>query len=137
MLVASYAETPIGVSKWLVKKVGMRKVGRRYFKIIPYLKARFFACGILYPSHLLSLAITNSDRWFAVPTGHGCMANYQHQMPNGISLPHNQSIFMMFFIINLTIFLIYLQDEKVQEYNFLKELPMTLLLQRIQSTWNI
>ena len=69
MLVASYAETPIGVSKWLVKKVGMRKVGRRYFKIIPYLKARFFACGILYPSHLLSLAIANSDRWFAVPTG--------------------------------------------------------------------
>ncbi|MBQ5982680.1 MAG: hypothetical protein IJL54_10990 [Prevotella sp.] len=72
MLVASYAGLPLGRPKWLERENcgGKRPaVGRRYFKIVPYLKARFFACGILYPSHLLSLAIANSDRWFAVPIG--------------------------------------------------------------------
>ena len=89
MSVASHAETPLDVLKWLERENcgGKRPaVGRRYFKIVPYLKARFFACGILYPSHLLSLAIANSDRWFAVPIGHGCMAGYGHLMPMAFPL---------------------------------------------------
>ena len=60
MLVASHTGLPLGRPKWLERENcgGKRPaVGRRYFKIVPYLKARFFACDILLSSH------------FAIPIG--------------------------------------------------------------------
>ena len=72
MLVASYAESPLGDSKWLERKnCGGESLplGRRYGFSCPLPKGRAFRLRHSSSSHLLSLAIANSDRWFAVPIG--------------------------------------------------------------------